>query len=89
MSDLVARLRGLAAAYDIPDCAEAADTITRLEAEVARMDAALLQIESGLPAGSTLVDGKHALWRDAYRDLQRIARITRAARADLTQEQNA
>lgn len=36
---------------------------------------ALGQIEAGLPAGSSLTDEKHPLWRSAYRDLQRIARL--------------
>jgi hypothetical protein len=36
--------------------------------------AALRSIESGLPAGSTLIDGANPFWRDAYKDLQRIAR---------------
>lgn len=44
-------------------------------AEIKRLRAALEQIESGLPAGSTLLHASDPLWRDAYRELQRIARL--------------
>ena len=49
-----------------------------LEAKLAKAVEALKKIETGLPVGSSLFDGKNPLWRDAYRDLQRIARITLA-----------
>lgn len=44
-------------------------------AEIKRLRAALEQIESGLPTGSTLLYARDPLWRDAYRELQRIARL--------------
>ena len=53
-----------------------ADRIEELEAKLAKAVEALKKIETGLPVGSSLFDGKNPLWRDAYRDLQRIARIT-------------
>jgi hypothetical protein len=52
--------------------------IEKLEAKLAKAVEALKKIETGLPVGSSLFDGKNPLWRDAYRDLQRIARITLA-----------
>ena len=55
-----------------------ADRIEKLEAKLAKAVEALKKIETGLPVGSSLFDGKNPLWRDAYRDLQRIARITLA-----------
>jgi hypothetical protein len=57
---------------------EAADRIEELEQMLARAVEALEKIEAGLPAGSSLFDGKNPLWRDAYRDLQRVARATLA-----------
>lgn len=44
------------------------------EARVKRLEEALRKIESGLPAGVMTFDKNHVIWRDAYRDLQRIAR---------------
>jgi uncharacterized small protein (DUF1192 family) len=40
-----------------------------------KMKAALEKIESGHPAGSSLINAENPFWRDAYRKLQRIARI--------------
>ncbi len=48
--------------------------VTRLRHENARMLEALGEIRDGLPTGSTLLDCRDPLWRDAYRELQRIAR---------------
>ena len=54
-----------------PETAAERDRLKEVNAELL---AALRNIESGLPAGSTLIDGANPLWRDAHRDLQRIAR---------------
>ena len=54
------------------------ERIEELEQMLARAVEALEKIEAGLPAGSSLFDGKNPLWRDAYRDLQRVARATLA-----------
>ncbi|MEO3479358.1 hypothetical protein AAFO90_16950 [Phaeobacter sp. CAU 1743] len=45
------------------------------DSELQRLRAALQEIENGLPTGSSLLDGRDPLWRDAYRELQRIARL--------------
>jgi hypothetical protein len=60
------------------DYKEQSDRIEELQAKLAKAVEALKKIETGLPVGSSLFDGKNPLWRDAYRDLQRIARITLA-----------
>jgi hypothetical protein len=73
--DLVKRLRDDSGDW-LTDLA--ADRIEELEAKLAKAVEALKKIETGLPVGSSLFDGKNPLWRDAYRDLQRIARITLA-----------
>jgi hypothetical protein len=57
---------------------QAARRIEEVEAKLAKAVEALEKIEAGLPAGSSLFDGKNPLWRDAYRDLQRVARATLA-----------
>ena len=88
MTDIVKRLREPPFGTETSErnlMSDAADDITRLKAEVERKDAALQKIESGLPAGSTLTDGKHAMWRDAYRELQRI---TRAALTPTQENEN-
>jgi hypothetical protein len=60
--------------------AAAAAQVAELRAENARLVEALGKIEAGLPAGSSLVSGDNPLWRDAYRDLQRIARAALEAK---------
>lgn len=49
--------------------------IGQKDAELQRLRVALQEIEDGLPAGTVLLDGRDPIWRDAYRELQRIARL--------------